>query len=374
MKKILFVIGSAELGGAEVGMLEIVKELHKKYDISICFYNATGSLLNRIPDNLKVFSVLKSSDNVIIRRIKRYLYYRGSKTLYKKIIKDKYDVEIAYLEGGPAMFVASSHNHNSRKISSIRVDITNHKLDVDIRVKNSKKAQRLLENAYKKFDIIYGVSNDTTKSFVNRFPSLREKTDTLYTYFDKNEYVKLGKEQFDKYNKTEFNIVSVGRFSAQKGYERLIEIAKRLKKDKLKFKWYIVGNCNGIYAEEIKSNIKNNNLEDVIKIEGQQINPYKYIYNADLLVSTSLYEGFPRVINESIALGTPVVAPKISGVSESILGLYGIASENNTLSLYKAVRSLIINPSKLKVFKQNIKSKKYDKKAFYDKFELMLKG
>ena len=41
---------------------------------------------------------------------------------------------------------------------------------------------------------------------------------------------------------------------------------------------------------------------------GQKANPYPYIRHADLLVLASDYEGFGRVIAESLICGTPVVS------------------------------------------------------------------
>ena len=55
MEKILFVIGSANIGGAEVGMLEIINELKDKYEIDICFYNKVGPLLEKIPQNVGTY-------------------------------------------------------------------------------------------------------------------------------------------------------------------------------------------------------------------------------------------------------------------------------------------------------------------------------
>lgn len=53
---------------------------------------------------------------------------------------------------------------------------------------------------------------------------------------------------------------------------------------------------------------------------GFKSNPYKYIANCDLLVLSSLYEGLPNVIIESIAIGTPVVATDcLSGPREILL-------------------------------------------------------
>ena len=54
-------------------------------------------------------------------------------------------------------------------------------------------------------------------------------------------------------------------------------------------------------------------------------NPYPYIKQADILVSSSAWEGLPTVLIEALALGTPVVATDCPGGSAEILqdGKYG---------------------------------------------------
>ena len=87
MKKILFVVGSANIGGAETGMMEIINELHNDYEIDICFYNRVGPLLSKIPDNVGTYEICNPRKNKFYKKLIQYLYYHGSKLLYKSIIK-----------------------------------------------------------------------------------------------------------------------------------------------------------------------------------------------------------------------------------------------------------------------------------------------
>jgi len=55
-------------------------------------------------------------------------------------------------------------------------------------------------------------------------------------------------------------------------------------------------------------------------------NPYNYLKKMDVLVSSSLWEGFPQVIIESMVCGVPVVATRSAGGIEEAIrdGVDGI--------------------------------------------------
>ena len=73
----------------------------------------------------------------------------------------------------------------------------------------------------------------------------------------------------------------------------------------------IIGFC-GIKKDfknegDIKKLIKNLGLEKDVFFLGYQKNPFKYVKKAKLYVFTSLHEGLPRAVIESLIVGTPVV-------------------------------------------------------------------
>jgi glycosyltransferase involved in cell wall biosynthesis len=61
-----------------------------------------------------------------------------------------------------------------------------------------------------------------------------------------------------------------------------------------------------------------------VRIVGFQKNPFPFLSQADAFVMSSRYEGFPNVVLEALACGTPVIAtPSIGGVREILEGVVG---------------------------------------------------
>ena len=115
-------------------------------------------------------------------------------------------------------------------------------------------------------------------------------------------------------------ILFVHRLSKRKGAHYLPEIAKRLNALIHNSKFIILVIGEGPERENIEASIKNYGLSDRVRFLGAIPNYQlpSYYSLADIFIMPSDEEGFPHVLLESMALGTPFVASRVGGVEDII--------------------------------------------------------
>jgi glycosyltransferase involved in cell wall biosynthesis len=145
-------------------------------------------------------------------------------------------------------------------------------------------------------------------------------------------------------------LLAIGRLSAQKDFSTLLKAFAEVRKSR-KAKLLILG--EGEERPLLETLAKDLNLGDDLSMPGFVDNPYPYIKQADVLVSSSAWEGLPTVLIEALALGTPVVATDCPGGSAEILegGTYGrLVETKNPEALAGAVMAtLTSSPDKAKL-------------------------
>ncbi len=113
-------------------------------------------------------------------------------------------------------------------------------------------------------------------------------------------------------------LVAVGGLIERKGYHLLIPAVARLASTHPALRLYIVG--EGPWRGKLQSLIQQYGLQERVWLKGSQANEeLKFWYSAaDISCLTSSREGWPNVLLESLACGTPVVATRVWGVPEVI--------------------------------------------------------
>lgn len=118
-------------------------------------------------------------------------------------------------------------------------------------------------------------------------------------------------------------LLFIGRLEKEKGLKYLFQAFARITKNYPSIKLIIAG--EGSQKSELTGYAKDLNISSNICFIGFQRDVYPLYRESIATVMTSLYEGFPNVLVESIACGTPVVSfDCLSGPREIIIdGLNG---------------------------------------------------
>lgn len=126
-------------------------------------------------------------------------------------------------------------------------------------------------------------------------------------------------------------LLCIGRLHPVKAFHKTISALGKLQDDFPSLRLKIVG--DGELKPYLEKYAQREGVEGKVDFEGFQTNVIPYYLHAKATVLTSLYEGFPNVLIESIALGTPVVAFNCpSGPSEIIIdGVNGYLVRNDDI-------------------------------------------
>ncbi len=139
-------------------------------------------------------------------------------------------------------------------------------------------------------------------------------------------------------------IICVARLSAEKGIDRLLTVAQRLREDGAEFDLWLVGDGDRRIACE--AFITESRLSDCVHLLGMKENPYPYIKACDLLVCPSYEEGLGLVLWEALLLQKPVMATECGGTITALQeGRWGRLVENSADGIYKGLKSYLENPS-----------------------------
>lgn len=192
---------------------------------------------------------------------------------------------------------------------------------------------------YEHFDGVACVSDSVRQSMLARFGEMNNLY-VVYNPIDTNEIdIKLEENLPERGKETLF--VCVGRLVAQKGFDRLLPVCKKLNDEGFKYTVWILG--EGSDREKLESYIQKNGLYNV-KLLGNQKNPFVYMKQADWILCTSRFEGFNTALQEAAYCGVPIISTETAGTIE-LLGKsqYGIVLENSDQAIEDGMREVLSN-------------------------------
>lgn len=373
LNKILIVIPSFKIGGTNTALKSFLPIIKSKIpNIDVFAITAQGPNKEYISKYANLLGVdgevvitnkksLKQILAIIVKKAKKTLEIIGidiSSFVFRNVAhrleNNNYDLVISFQEGIATHFV--SYFNKTPKIAWVHCDYKAY-------LKASNKNPEI--ERYSKFKKVICVSKYTMQQFATCIPNV--EVSYLHNLISTKSIIE---KSFDRYNEkfdtTNFTILSVGRLNPIKRFEIIPHIIDKLKKKGIKdFRWYILGNGDEIVKNKIKHLITEYCTPELILL-GEISNPYPYFKKADLFVSTSISEACPYVINEAKILHIPIVSTDFGSVYEFIEdGVNGLISPIETIS--EKIESMILDKELYGKIKKNISDFEYDNNLIIDK-------
>jgi glycosyltransferase involved in cell wall biosynthesis len=351
VKKILIVNNNLDIGGIQKALINLLRGISDKYEVTLMLFSPTGELMGDVPENVKVitpkrkyrmlgltkeelkrYPALFLFKAFLVKLAKKFGRRRAMKILglFQKKIKG-YDAVFSYTHlshhkyfwNGAGDFVLDK-TVSDNKICVIHCDYI-----------NSGCLSEENNREYAEFDKIACCSDSVKKRFMEGSGISADKLYTQRNFFELG-IVDLANESPYEYDEAYINLLTVARLSNEKGIDRVIECIHKSGRTDLRY--YLVG--GGPWQDYLLSKVKEYSLEDKVFFLGEQKNPYRFMINADYLVVSSYHEAAPVVFDEAKILGLPVITTETTSAREMISEEYGVVCENSTEGIQKVISEI----------------------------------
>lgn len=386
-KKILFVLDSLRIGGAEKSLITLLSLLdYSKYDVDLQLFAFDGAFMHSVPQEVnvlpptswtsftqkslcgqlmtghlgKLWTRLKLAigirKNTFNGRELDYFVWQQTKYQYEKS-STVYDVAIGYGHYLPSFYVLE------------KVDAKQKVTYLNTPFNPPKSLIEMNRQVYNGFDKIIAISQDVNNSFVSYYPEFAEKTITINDPFSVT-YVEKCAAAFQPEWATENvpHLVTAARLEQNaKGMDILLDTARILKEKGLNFRWFVLG--EGAYHKQMDVYIGKHNLQDNLFLLGAVANPYPYLKHATLYVQTSRFEGFGLSIAEARLLNTPVVTTSYRGWEMQMKPeKNGIVTDIDAQSVANAISRLLHHPEQIEGIRQYLQTEPKGNPEEFEKF------
>lgn len=289
--RLTYLINTLDIGGAEVGMARLLKELPREYDVTvIALRKGSGRIVEQLPGgvNVQTLEVSKSTN------------LWGIRLLYQ--ILSRTDILVGSL-------------YHATILGRIAGNLTDVSTVVDWQHTDRFKT-RLRREVYKR------TSRYTDQVMADSEAVSRMLVDELGFPESKVSVVPIAGIDVDQYrprshtSRSPIRIGVLGRLSDAKNIEGVLGIAKRMQGDDVRFE---IGG-DGPRRAALEAIAQEHSLDNVT-FHGE-INPAnvpQFLRELDIYLQPSNYEGLCITVIEAMATGLPVVASRVGGIAESVV-------------------------------------------------------
>lgn len=252
----------------------------------------------------------------------------------------------------------------------------------EIKTRNNQHRQTL-EYVYRVYDKVALV----TPSMHNPTKEISKKDDNFVVasnFFDYKRILEMSKQPicFDENTVCNYELeeveqilsnndlikfISIGRFSPEKGHERLIRSFDRFYTHNNPHSYLLIIGGHGVEYDKVVKLIASLKSKNNIILIKSMTNPYSVLKKCDCFVLSSFYEGLGLVLLEADVLGLPVFSTDINGPRYFLEKNGGYLVSNDEEGIYQGM--LMFFNGKLKVM--NVDYEQYNQLAM-NEFESML--
>lgn len=299
--KILVVIPTLEIGGgAEKNAFNLGNKFKKRYDLRyLNFYKKT----NVYDTDQFVYNLDEKSNKNIISKaiyiIKRLLFITKVRHEFKP------DLVISFGFYSNLCVAVASLFRTYRVILSVRSDLNRQNLLI----------RYLSVLLYNRMDVTHVV----TKKMERELTSLGiQNTFHIYNGHDIERYRCMSKDDFEtKIPKGVYVYLNIARLSYAKGQWHLLKAFSLCVERHPNSMLIIIG--EGELRSELETLINDLQIRDKVVVLDNKNNIFPYLKRADSFCFTSLFEGLPNVLIETLATRTPIVTTDcVSGPREIV--------------------------------------------------------
>ncbi|WP_127470650.1 glycosyltransferase [Thiomicrorhabdus aquaedulcis] len=307
MKKVTFLISSLAGGGAEgvcVNVANGLAEQGLQVDLVVLHLN-NAAYHDRVSDKV----------NLVVLGVNHARY--AGMALLKYILKQKPKTILVFnYELAVMLVMLRSIFYFKTRIIARNINTLSQKRNQAQGFWRKYVVKPLIDGFYCKVDHVINQCQAMREDLISLYPQLAEKSSVIYNPVAKHieDYAKT--HDLSQVEKQDY-LLCVGRLEKQKAFHYAIEGFAGVANEFPNLRLKIVG--QGSLEQVLKQCAVDLGVADRVDFEGFQKDMIPYYLHAEATVLTSLYEGFPNVLVESITLGTPVVAFDCqSGPSEII--------------------------------------------------------
>ena len=360
-KEIIIYFPSIESGGMEKNLLNMFNYIVEKKKIKVtlfCIY-INNNIKKNISKKINIIQY-KTKKKFFLNRflisIISFIFF------YKKLRKNYTTKNTVIFSAQNSIFSIILANILSFKIIIIN---GNHPWSALIHSEN------LILNSFS-FVLRFIFYNFSDKIICNS-----EKSSTFFKYllFNKSKVSCIGNsinfKKFKNIKKRNNYIVSAGRLTKQKNFETLIKAFNLFSQKYSNYKLLILG--EGKEKQKLINLTEKYNIKKKVIFKNFVKNPSKIFVNSKIYVCSSLYEGLPSSLIESLNTYTPVISTNcLSGPSEILKnGNYGyLFPIKDYLRLNKLMNYVVnnYNQAKRKTIKGHNSLSKYNVKIVTSKY------